>query len=202
MSDFRVLLLLHGSQAGIAVHGDTPWGTLQVAHGVIRFHSDDVLCPPKTPQNTIAIALEFWQKVKRQKIFNWHLEMNLPVRWNIKLWFILELSSSRLFQRGSKFQILVGVLITNHQSFTPVPCIRGRKANMPRGTLQVADGVIRFCSDDVFCPQKTPKNTKAIVLAESEMTKNFQLALENESPSPEEHKTVVHSGIELLMIIS
>ncbi len=34
--------------------------------------------------------------------------------------------------------------------------------NVPRGTLQVAHGVIRFCSDDVFCPKKTPQNTKAI----------------------------------------
>ncbi len=67
-----------------------PRGTLQVAHGVIRFHSDDVFCPQKTPKNTKAIALVFWQKVKREKFFNWHLETNLPVQWNTKLWFILE----------------------------------------------------------------------------------------------------------------
>ncbi len=40
------------------------------------------------------------------------------------------------------------------------------------------------------------------VLAESEVTKIFQLALGNESPSPVEHKTVLHSGIELIMMIS
>ncbi len=74
---------------------------------------------------------------------------------------------------------------------------------MPRGTLQVAHGVIRFCSDDVFCPQKSPKNTYSLaVLAESEVTKIFQLALGNKSPSPVEHQTVVHFGIEPLMMIS
>ncbi len=45
-------------------------------------------------------------------------------------------------------------------------------------------------------------NPQLGVLAESEATKNFQLALGNKSHSPVEHKTVVHSGIELLMMIS
>ncbi len=84
--------------------------------------------PPKTCQKHKGyLALLFWKKVKPQNFFNCHLEMNLPVQWNTKLWFILEFSSSWWFQRGSKVPILVGVLILNHQSFTPVPYIRGQK---------------------------------------------------------------------------
>ncbi len=82
------------SEAKNILHANMPRGTLQVAHGVIRFHSDDVFCPQKTPKNTKATALVFCQKVKQQKFFNWHLETNLPVQWNTKLWFILHLSSS------------------------------------------------------------------------------------------------------------
>ncbi len=69
-----------------------PRGTVPVAHVVIRFHSDYVFCPKNPPKNTKALV--FWQKVKQLEFFNWHLEMNLPVQWNTKLWFILELSSS------------------------------------------------------------------------------------------------------------
>ncbi len=52
------------SEAGNFLHANMPKGTLQVAHGVIRFCSDFVFCPQKPPKNTKAIALVFWQKVK------------------------------------------------------------------------------------------------------------------------------------------
>ncbi len=71
-----------------------PRGTLQVAHGVIRFCSDFVFCPQKSPINTKAIALVFWQKMKRLEFFNWHLDTNLPVQWNTEMHLVLELSFS------------------------------------------------------------------------------------------------------------
>ncbi len=74
-----------------------------------------------------------------------------------------------------------------------------------RNAQSIAHGVIRFCSDDVFCPPKKSQKHKGYyslgVWAESEMTKIFQLALGNESLSPVDHKSFVHSGIELLVII-
>ncbi len=71
-----------------------PRGTLQVAHGVIRFHSDFVFCPQKPPKNTMAVAFVFWQKLKQLEFFNWYLDMNLPVQRNTDMYLVLELSSS------------------------------------------------------------------------------------------------------------
>ncbi len=108
--------------------------------------------------------------------------MNLPVQWNTKLWFILELSSWWWFQRGSKFQILVGVLITNHQSF--IPSSRYRRPEI--FCMQTCPGVLyklhMVSRGSVlmmwFAPKKLPKTQRLGVVAEIKVTKIFQLALE------------------------
>ena len=57
-------------------------------------------------------------------------------------------------------------------------------ADTPWGTLQVAHGVISFCSDEVFSTEKFPDYTLTF-LASWGVTQIFQLALGNESPGPE-----------------
>ncbi len=70
-------------------------------------------------------------------------------------------------------------------------------AHTPWGTLQVAHGVISFCSDEVFSTEKFPDYTLKF-LARRGVTQILHIALGNESPGPEEHKSAVGSAIKAL----
>ncbi len=71
-------------------------------------------------------------------------------------------------------------------------------ADTPWGTLQVAYGVISFCSNEVFSTKKIPDYTLTF-LASWGGTQILQLALGNESPGTEENKMEVGSAIEALV---
>ena len=73
-------------------------------------------------------------------------------------------------------------------------------ADTPWGTLQVAHGVISFCSDEVFSTKKCPDYSLTF-LASCGVTQILQLALGNESSGPDEHKKAVGSAIEALVMI-
>ncbi len=71
-------------------------------------------------------------------------------------------------------------------------------ADTPFGTLQVAHGVLLFCSNEVFSTKKFPDYTLTF-LASWGGTQILHLALGNESPGTEEHKMAVGSAIEALV---
>ncbi len=79
------------------VHADTPWGDLQVAHGVISLCSNQVFSTNKFP-------LVFWPV--GVELFNLYLEINLLVQRNTTWQLVLELKRWLGFERGSKWQIL------------------------------------------------------------------------------------------------
>ncbi len=70
-------------------------------------------------------------------------------------------------------------------------------AHPPWGTLQIAHGVISFCSDEVFSTEKFPDYTLTF-LARRGVTQILQVALGNESPGPKDHKSPAASAIEAL----
>ncbi len=73
-------------------------------------------------------------------------------------------------------------------------------ADTPWGTLQLAHGVISFCSNEVFSTETFPDYTLTF-LASWGVTQIVQLVLGNESPGPEEHRMSVGSAIEALVHI-
>ncbi len=71
-------------------------------------------------------------------------------------------------------------------------------ADTPWGTLQVAHGVISFCSDEVFSTGKCPDYTLTF-LASWGVTQILQLALGNKFSASVQHKMAVGSAIEALV---